>query len=75
MISYAMWAFQDVGRDTFGPVVAASVIPFLIVMLQYGLQLARGSGESPEHLLRHDRMLLIGGSAWGLMLFTGLYLA
>jgi decaprenyl-phosphate phosphoribosyltransferase len=74
LISYAMWAFQTVGEDVFAPLLAASVVPFLIVLLRYGLLLsADGDGERPERLLVSDPMILAAGVIWGLMVLVGLY--
>ena len=75
VLSYAMWAFQYLGTDVVHPVLAASFLPFLIAMLRYGLLLAQGQGERPEHLLVRDRMLLAAGTAWVLMTTVSLYFA
>lgn len=73
LLSYAMWAFQDVGTDVFTPVVALSVAPFLVALLRYGLLIAKGGGESPERLVLRDRPLLMAGALWALMLTAGIY--
>lgn len=73
LLSYAMWAFQDVGTDVFTPVVALSVAPFLVALLRYGLLIAKGGGESPERLVLRDRPLLIAGALWAMMLTAGIY--
>ena len=75
MISYAMWAFQDLGTDVFTPVLALSVVPFLVALMRYGLLLAQGRGERPERLVLHDRPLLVAGVVWLLLVGSGLYLA
>jgi hypothetical protein len=74
MLSYALWAFQDLGTDVFQPLLAASFVPFLVAMLRYGLLLAQGQGERPERVL-HDRMLIGAGAVWALMCLVSLYLA
>ncbi len=75
LLSYAMWAFQDLGTDVFPPVVALSVAPFLVVLLRYGLLLAQGGGERPERLVWADLPLLIAGATWAALLTIGLYAA
>lgn len=75
LLSYAMWAFQDLGTDVFTPLVALSVAPFLVAMLRYGLLLAQGDGERPESLVFSDRPLLIAGVLWAALLTVGLYAA
>ncbi len=73
--SYAMWAFQSVGTDVFEPVIALSVVPFLVALMRYGLLLAQGRGERPERLVLADRPLLVAGVAWAALVTAGLYLA
>lgn len=75
VISYAMWAFQDLGTDVFAPLIAASVVPFLIAVMRYALLLAGGGGERPERLLVTDRLLLGAGIVWSSLVIGGLYLA
>ncbi len=75
MISYAMWAFQNVGTDVFTPVLAVSVVPFLVALMRYGLLLAQGRGERPERLVLGDRPLLVAGVVWAGLVGWGLYLA
>lgn len=74
MVSYAMWAFQNAGTDVFTPVVALSVVPFLVALLRYGLLLAQGRGERPERLVLGDRPLLVAGVVWTALVGSGIYL-
>ena len=75
VLSYAMWAFQNLGTDVFTPVVALSVAPFLVALLRYGLLLAQGDGERPERLVLTDRPLLVAGALWAALLAVGIYAA
>ncbi len=75
MISYAMWAFQNAGTDVFTPVLALSVVPFLVALMRYGLLLSQGRGERPERLVLTDRPLLLAGVVWAVLVGSGLYLA
>ena len=75
VISYAMWAFQFLGTDVSQPLLAVSVLPFLVAMLRYGLLVSQGHGERPERLIMRDRTLLIAGVTWALIVGAGLYLA
>jgi decaprenyl-phosphate phosphoribosyltransferase len=70
-----MWAFQYLGTDVFQPLLAASVLPFLVALLRYGLLLSQGRGERPEALVVTDRTLLAAGAAWAAMAAVSLYLA
>lgn len=73
MLSYAMWAFQDVGTDVFVPALAGSVGPFFVALLRYGLLVANGGGEVPERDLFADRTLLVAGATWAALVAIGVY--
>jgi len=73
-VAYAMWAFQYVGTDVFHPLLAASVVPFLIGVLRYGLLVSQGDGEEPERVVLRDRTLLAAGAVWAGTVFISLYL-
>ena len=75
VISYAMWAFQYLGTDVFRPLLAASVLPFLVALLRYGLLLSQGGGERPESLLLRDLTLVVAGGTWAAIVGASLYLA
>lgn len=75
LVSYAMWAFQDVGTDIFVPALAVSVGPFLIALLRYGLIVAKGLGEAPERVLVTDRTLVLAGAVWAVLVAVGVYAA
>ncbi|MFP5347149.1 MAG: decaprenyl-phosphate phosphoribosyltransferase [Actinomycetes bacterium] len=75
LLSYAMWAFQTVGTDVFKPLLALSVVPFIVALMRYGLLLAGGQGERPEHVVTSDRMLMLAGLAWCALVTGGLYAA
>lgn len=73
-VAYAMWAFQYVGTDVFHPLLAASVVPFLIGVLRYGLLVSQGDGEEPERVVLRDRTLLAAGAVWAGTVVISLYL-
>ncbi len=74
VLCYAMWAFQYLGTDVIHPVLAATVLPFLVAVLRYGLLVSQGHGERPEHLVLRDRPLLAAGMLWAAMMAVSLYL-
>jgi decaprenyl-phosphate phosphoribosyltransferase len=75
VLAYALWAVQDVGTDVFAPVLAATVVPFLMVLMRYALLVARGGGETPESDAVHDRALVLTAVVWAAMCIVGLYVA
>jgi decaprenyl-phosphate phosphoribosyltransferase len=74
-MSYGLWAFQYLGADLVRQLLTMSFVPFLTGLLRYGLLVSNGRGEMPEHEIFRDRVLLIAGSAWALLVGAGLYLA
>jgi decaprenyl-phosphate phosphoribosyltransferase len=74
-MSYGLWAFQYLGGDVVRQLLTVSFVPFLTGLLRYGLLVSNGRGEMPEHEIFRDRVLLIAGLAWALLVGAGLYLA
>jgi decaprenyl-phosphate phosphoribosyltransferase len=74
-MSYGLWAFQYLGADLVRQLLTVSFVPFLTGLLRYGLLVSNGRGEMPEHEIFRDRVLLIAGLAWALLVGAGLYLA
>ena len=74
VLTYATWALQYTGGDASMPLLAASVAPFLAVLLRYGLLVAQGQGEAPERALTGDRVLLVMAVGWSALVGTALYL-
>jgi len=74
-ISYGLWAFQYLGADVVRQLLTVSFVPFLTGLLRYGLLVSNGRGEMPEHEIFRDRVLLVAGLAWAVLVGAGLYLA
>jgi decaprenyl-phosphate phosphoribosyltransferase len=74
-LSYGLWAFQYLGDDVIHQLLTVSFVPFLTGLLRYGLLVSTGRGELPEHELFRDRVLLVAGLTWSLLVGAGLYLA
>jgi decaprenyl-phosphate phosphoribosyltransferase len=72
-LSYGLWAFQYLGDDVIRQLLAVSFLPFLTGLLRYGLLVSTGRGELPEHEIFRDRVLLIAGATWAVLLALGLY--
>ncbi len=69
LTAYCLWAFQVGVRDRGTlPFAAWSVVPFVVAVLRYGLDIDRGGAGAPEDVALHDRVLLGLALAW-LVLF------
>lgn len=75
LLAYAAWAFQYLGAEVFHPLLALSLLPFSLVILRYGLIIAQGGAESPEHVAAGDRFLQVAALVWLVLVGSGLYLA
>ena len=69
--AYCMWAFQAVRAGT-GAWREATVVPFTIALLRYGLVVTDGRGGAPEEIMLSDRFMQVVGLAWALMFGLGL---
>jgi decaprenyl-phosphate phosphoribosyltransferase len=74
-MSYGLWAFQYLGHDVVRQLLAVSFLPFLTGLLRYGLLVSSGRGELPEHDIFRDRVILLAGLSWAVLVGTGLYVA
>ncbi len=71
--TYALWAFSmgQAGGNSWSVV---SVVPFVIALLRYAVDVDSGQAGEPEEIVLHDRMLLALGAIWGATLVLSVYL-
>ncbi len=70
--TYALWAFEV--RDSTGSAWGiASVVPFVLVMLRYAMDVDEGQAEEPEAILLHDPMLIVLSLVWCACLLLAVY--
>ena len=72
VISYALWAF-DVQAETGSAWGLASMVPFVLAMMRYAVDVDEGSAEEPEGVILHDPVLIGLGLAWVLTLLLAVY--
>ena len=70
--AYCMWAFQPPVRAGTGAWREATIVPFTIALLRYGLVVTDGRGGAPEEIMLRDRFMQVVGLAWALMFGLGL---
>ena len=66
--TYCLWAVEVGQPSATLPWTLLSIIPFVLAVLRYGVDLDAGRTEAPEEVVLHDRVLLALGVLW-LMLF------
>ena len=71
MTAYCLWAFEVGAAPSTLPWAQWSVVPFVLAILRYGVDVDRGKAEAPEDVVLHDRVLLIIGLAWVVLFGLG----
>jgi decaprenyl-phosphate phosphoribosyltransferase len=69
LVTYALWADQVYRVREDGTWALWSLLPFILGILRYSLDLDRGDAEAPEEVVLHDRTLQVIGAVW-LILFA-----
>ena len=71
--TYALWAFTL--RETSGSEWSVvSIIPFVMALLRYAVDVDSGAAGEPEEIVLRDRMLLLLGGIWAACLLGAVYL-
>ena len=72
LTAYCLWAFQVALHDPgTAPLVAWSVVPFVMAVLRFALDIDRGDAGAPEDIALHDRVLQVTALVWILMFALG----
>jgi decaprenyl-phosphate phosphoribosyltransferase len=66
--AYCLWAFDVGSPDATAPWAVWSVLPFVLAILRYAVDIDRGQAEAPEDVVLHDKVLMALGVVW-LVLF------
>lgn len=61
--AYCLWAFQSTRPGAVGT-HEATIVPFTVALLRYGLLVTGGRGGAPEEIMLGDRFMQIVGLAW-----------
>ena len=70
--TYSLWAFtmHQSSSNQWGVI---SIIPFVMAVLKYSVDVDSGAGGEPEEVVLHDRMLLALGAVWAACLMGSVY--
>ena len=71
--TYALWAFT-INQTTANVWSVVSIVPFLVALLRYAVDVDSGAAGEPEEVVLHDRMLMVVGGIWAACLFGSVYL-
>ncbi|MGW4482835.1 decaprenyl-phosphate phosphoribosyltransferase [Amycolatopsis sp. NPDC004368] len=74
IMSYCLWAFEirQSEHDSLWAVV--SMVPFVIAVLRYAVDVDGGNAGAPDEIALRDRVLQVLGLAWVVTLFLSFYL-
>jgi decaprenyl-phosphate phosphoribosyltransferase len=71
--TYGQWAFQL--NEQFRSVWAEiSIVPFVIALLRYAIDVDGGNAGEPEDIVLHDRVLQVLGASWVVCMGLAFYL-
>jgi decaprenyl-phosphate phosphoribosyltransferase len=72
LVAYCLFAFER-AQVLHGhvPFFQISILPFAAGILQYGLLLEHGHGESPEDMVIRSKVLLACGACWAILFLCG----
>jgi decaprenyl-phosphate phosphoribosyltransferase len=71
IVAYALWATQVYLVRDDGSWGLWSIVPFVLALFRYALDIDGGRAEAPEDVLLGDRTLLVLGVAWVIMIAIG----
>ncbi|ANY09958.1 phosphoribose diphosphate--decaprenyl-phosphate phosphoribosyltransferase [Pseudonocardia sp. HH130630-07] len=73
IMTYGLWAFEirEAHHNTVWSVL--SIVPFVIAVLRYSVDVDRGTGGEPEEIALGDRVLQVLAVAWIAMLTLAVY--
>ncbi|MDQ3403345.1 MAG: decaprenyl-phosphate phosphoribosyltransferase [Actinomycetota bacterium] len=73
--TYALWAFEIRERSDHNSIWAViSIVPFVIAVLRYAVDVDEGNAGEPEEIALKDRVLQILGASWLACLALSIYL-
>ncbi len=74
IMSYALWSFQ-IAEDGTGhvPWATISIIPFVLAVLRYAVDVDAGRAGEPEEIVLRDRVLQLFGVAWVVLIALAVY--
>jgi decaprenyl-phosphate phosphoribosyltransferase len=74
LISYSLWAFENLDRGPLGVGwTAISIAPFTLGLLQYAREIDIGQAGEPEDVVLRDRVLLIFGLLWLIVICVAVF--
>ena len=74
IMSYCLWAFEIRQTEHNSVWALISMVPFLVAVLRYAVDVDGGIAGEPEEIALKDRILQVLGATWVVTLFLAFYL-
>ena len=71
--TYSLWAFEIAEAEP-SPFSTISIVPFVLAVLRYAVDVDGGSAGAPEDIALGDRVLQVLGVSWVALFAAGVYL-
>jgi decaprenyl-phosphate phosphoribosyltransferase len=72
IMTYGLWAFEIGGRND-SPWAVISMVPFVVAVLRYAVDVDGGDAGEPEEIALHDRVLQVLAVLWVVALLLSVY--
>lgn len=74
IMSYCLWAFELQQRASESVWAVVSMVPFVVAVLRYAVDVDGGNAGEPEDIALRDRVLQVLGAVWVATLVVSFYL-
>ncbi|MDT7725035.1 MAG: decaprenyl-phosphate phosphoribosyltransferase [Actinomycetota bacterium] len=74
IMSYCLWAFELRATSDNSVWAVVSMVPFVVAVLRYAVDVDGGNAGEPEEIALRDRVLQVLGASWVITLFLSFYL-
>ncbi|WP_370946077.1 decaprenyl-phosphate phosphoribosyltransferase [Amycolatopsis sp. cg5] len=74
IMSYCLWAFELREKADNSVWAVVSMVPFVVAVLRYAVDVDSGNAGEPEEIALRDRVLQVLGATWVVTLFLSFYL-
>ena len=71
--TYSLWAFEIAATEP-SPFSTISIVPFVLAVLRYAVDVDGGDAGAPEDIALGDRVLQVLGLSWAVLFAAGVYL-
>jgi decaprenyl-phosphate phosphoribosyltransferase len=74
VVMYALWAIEVLVTQTGTNLATLTIVPFVLAVLRYAVDVDAGHAEEPEEIALHDRVLLALAVLWCASLLLAVWL-